>query len=356
MFTDPLQPPYFVRWNHSRAAKNDGLEFRAGHRLAELACFNDVGLAQLIDQHPRSEIKVSGCGHQPLHPSEHRVGQLGNQDGQTLIRMLRHGRFRLTLRNVVRHHPELGRIVSRCGSEINECEPQASMLGYDGDLVLESPGMIQYLEAAALPQTTWQIRGQSTLHHYDVSALDCLTESIARQWMNPLHRVRRLYLEPAMESAATVEFLHGGDVVSTGQFVPHRITGGAGINVRLSIRHCDSASWSRLQAMIGNHVLNQYLPCKLSTHPHGVAQSRGPMAWLKRKIGSVIVGSPTPNAFGKDDPDAEVSFALVAEKPDGLERFDHSKIPPSTAMSPPPAIIPPVSVPVSTSSMSMTYR
>lgn len=353
---DPLQPSYFVRWDHSRVAKDDGIEVRAGHRLGELACFDDVGLARLIDQYPRSEIKVSSCGYEPLHSSEHRIGRLGDQDGKTLIQMLRRGRFRLTLRNVAQHHPQLGRIVRRCGSEINECVGQSPMLACDGDLVLESPSMIQYLEANALPLTTWQVRGESRMHHYDFAANDSSSESIPRQWIHPLYRVRRLYLEPAMESSATVESLYDGDLVSTGQFVPHRITGGDGINVRLSIRHVDSASWSRLETMIGNYALSQYVPSDSSIRPSSFARSRGPMAWLKRRIGRVIVGAPTPNLLGQDDPDAEISFALMAGKPNELDRFDHLKIQPTTAVSPPPAIIPPVIVPVTFSSMSMMSR
>lgn len=353
---DPFLPPYFVRWNHSRAAKNDGLEVRAGHRLGELSCFDDVGLARLIDQYPRSAINVSSCGYQPLHSSEHRIGRLGDQDGKTLMQMLRCGRFRLTLRNVAQHHPELGRIVRRCCNEINECTGQARMLGCDGDLVLESPSMIQYLEANALPLTTWQVRGESTLHHYDLGSNDQPIESIPSLWLSPPYGVRHLYLEPAMESAATIESLRDGDVVSTGQFVPHRISGGGGVNVRLSIRHLDSASWSRLETMIGNDVLNQYVPCKLPFRPNAIARSRGAMGWLKQRIGRIVAGPPTPNPFGQDDPDAEISFALMAGKPDELDRFDYPLHSPPTVVSSPPAIIPPTSVPVNFPSMSMTFR
>lgn len=250
-------PLYLMRWDHSQDQRLGRDVVETTHRLTELPEFSDAGLAAILDQYPRSALRVVTMGHNPAHPSQLQLGELGTYSGLELIEMIRHGRLSVCASNVADHDHELGQVVQRLCGEMMECQPGLRTFDHDGDLEISSPLAMTYLGIDIQPNVTWQIRGTRTIWKYpaDQTLVDpwTLEAMVASNTSTPLN------FEPAFDERSKQYVQSPGSVLGLPQHTPYRIVNGDGLCVTLTTRYMTRESRRRNTAHRANYVLNRLI-------------------------------------------------------------------------------------------------
>lgn len=259
----PVQEPsYLIRWDHSRDQRLGRDVVQTTHRLAELPIFSDEGLATLLDEFPRDAIEASTTGNNPAHPSQLRIGQLGDHSGAELVNMLRRGRLRLRLHRIDEHHAALRQIVHRLCHEISECQG-LSTLHYEGDLEICSPQTLVYYHCDLDPNIFWQVRGCRSIWVYPAREPYLLTRAIERMLAG--ERGNHLYYEPAFDDSAHREVQTSGDAIALPQQTPYRVVNDQHLSVTLTTSYVTAESRRKNETLLANHALQRYLPSALQS-------------------------------------------------------------------------------------------
>lgn len=247
-----------MRWDHSR---DQGLlcdSVTTSHRLSELPVFTDAGLADLLDRYPREAIRVTTMGENPSHPNQLQVGVLGGQTGQELINLVRVGRLRIQLRDVVLHSPMLDSVVQRLCFEMMECQPGLRTSEHSGVLEISSPGAIDYFRIDLEPNVFWQVRGSRNVSTYRLSE-PCVSERTLNQMIVGATN-RPLYFEPAFDDLAVVYSLIGGQALGLPHLTPYRTVNDDSLNVALTTSYCTQKTKQTIGVRRVNHMLASILP------------------------------------------------------------------------------------------------
>ncbi len=251
-------PRYLMRWDHTHARRLGRDVLQTPHRLAELPMFSDEGLAAILDQYPREALCVNTMGENPAHPNQLRTGLLGAHSGIELLRMVRYGRIRLRLRNIVQHHRELDGVVQRLCGEMMECQPGLRTSAHDGDLEIASPGALTYYRYDVNPVVFWQIRGQRNVWVYPTHAPFVHTTTLEETIIAGRHR--HVYFEPAFDDHA-LQVRHGnGAALALPQHRPYRVVNGDTLSVTLTTKFQTPESRIQNEIHCANRMLKRFLP------------------------------------------------------------------------------------------------
>jgi hypothetical protein len=263
-------------WDHSRDQRLGRDLLATQHRLAELPLLSDDGLAGIIDSYPREAMQVTTMGANPAHPSELRTGTLAEQNarqfergGGDLIDIIRRGRLRLRLMDVVKHHSELGRIVQRLAGEMMECQPGLRTTAHQGELEISSPSALTYFGFDVEPQVLWQIRGSRQIWVYPRRE-PFLQARLIRQYVAAACE-QPIYFEPAFDQQSRRLPQVSGDVLAFPQHTPYRTINDPQLSVVLRTSYETRESRVQNQVYAANELLERILPFAIwSDAPTGI--------------------------------------------------------------------------------------
>jgi hypothetical protein len=284
-------PTFLLRWDRSRRQRFGRDVVQTTHRLAELAVFSDQGLAELLDGYPREAVHISTMGDNPAHPKQSRTGQLGSHSGEELIEMIRRGRLRLRLENVVQHHEKLRRIVARLYGEVSRCQPWMRSDHHEGDLEICSPAAQAYFGCDLEPNIFWQIRGCRSVWVYP--SFEPFIQTRKLEEMVACGSRKPMYFEPAFDDRAKRQVQTVGDAISLLHHTPYRVVSDQHLSVTLVTKYMTRASRRRNATHSANYALNRFLPTVL--HANGryglrAAFKRG----LFRVVGTRLMETSSP--------------------------------------------------------------
>ncbi|TWU58754.1 hypothetical protein Poly51_15340 [Rubripirellula tenax] len=259
-------PRYLIGWDHSQPMGPVRDVVAATHRLHEISVFSDEGLATLIDGHPRSAIEITTMGDNPAYPNERRFGDLGPHDGHSLLEMVRRSRLSLVLKDIQNQHPLLREVMVRLVDELAEVCPRGRTSHIHGDIVIESPGAMEYLNCDAVPTTRWQVRGSRQVWTYPVSDSAVTSQAIDSRVKGCPSHPSSLYYEPAIEGESETFDVPVGRCVQLPILAPYRTTVGESMSVSLRTRHIDQSSRKQLEGFLGRMALGNRIGLK-TTRP-----------------------------------------------------------------------------------------
>ncbi|WP_146513909.1 hypothetical protein [Rubripirellula amarantea] len=300
MSAQPYGPRYLMRWDFCRNQMSDRQWVRTSHRLSELPSFSDAGLADLINGYPENSISVESTAHNPSHPSERQLGQLGGLSGQQVIALLPRGKFSVVLRNLHRHSVAIGHITNRLIGEMMECSRLLRIRSFAADLHLNSAGSQSYLRGDVRPSVQWGIRGEQTILRYpDFPAItdQAVVERVVNKDWDKAYRTP-LYHEPMMEQHCKREPLGADSLVIIPQYSPHRVIQGNTLGATLVMRFETDQSRMNNQVQIANDWLRKRLGREVSDRTDGwLAAAKRVIANRLMKESGSRQNNPRPASF-----------------------------------------------------------
>ncbi|TWU58241.1 hypothetical protein [Rubripirellula reticaptiva] len=322
-------PDYLMRWDHHQTPELMRDVVQTSHRLTEISLFTDEGLAALIDCYPHSMVEVTTMGNNPVYPSQLRRGELGPIGGQSLLDLVRGGRFRIVLKNTNQMSSFLQLITDRLIGELAESQNIDQTHSHQSDLVIESPGAMTYLDCDGIPTVRWQIRGSHRILKYPVSPSDTpgsgaplsgvSAAAIEDRVCGSFRHRTSLYYEPLLEDQATEIEVVAGTMVCMPAFAPHRgIANGAEgmgpLSVSLLTRFFDDRSRGRYETVVGNQTFRRLGGSSLVFDANGLLAGFDALGSLKRFVArrfhqSTLGRSALPTAADLLDPTFQVNPA-----------------------------------------------
>ncbi|MGB7345196.1 MAG: hypothetical protein WBD20_13360 [Pirellulaceae bacterium] len=275
------RPKYLLHWDYSCAKNCDQDVVVARHRLAELSLSQDQQLIELLDQHPTQHMQVFSMGHDLAHPSELQIGELVDCSGEQLLSDIRSGRLIVSLSDVAQHHDHLRRIVSRLYSELAECATGFRWANLTDELVLASPGAMQYFHCDHRPTVRWQLRGSQSISVYPTT--DQLVDPICLQSTVLDSTANSLYYEPEFAYDAQTYFFESGQMISLPYLTPYHVDYHDDLCVWLQTQHDTPASLRQKNIVATNRLLNRIMPRAGQNN-----STRGAIATAKHLLGELL--------------------------------------------------------------------
>ena len=114
--------PLLIDWNSRDFAALEQGVLVAQHALAATGLFSDEGLAQILDRQPDSALTLSTMGRDS-HTFQWRDGDRNGVSGTQLVETVKKGHLWINCRDVLRHQPELARLVHQVYDELEAGRP-----------------------------------------------------------------------------------------------------------------------------------------------------------------------------------------------------------------------------------------
>ncbi len=244
---------------------------RTRHHLATLPLFNDEGLIELLDRHPRSALQAYAPGAPGA--SAWPAVLLEGVDGATLLAAVREQSLWLNVLRVDLHHESLRDLQDHLFAEVGTVLTDFVPGSGSSTLLLSSPGATVPYHLDPGPNILWQVRGRKRVYVYPAAN----DEFVARRTREDLFAgVLREYVpyEPDFDTAARVEDLGPGDAIGWPLNSPHRVVGVEGLNVSLNTEFATKRSRRRSQLYCANRFLGRRLRLPVgSTVERGLSAS-----------------------------------------------------------------------------------
>lgn len=218
---------------------------RFNHRLEQTGLFTDAALANLLDEHPRSETTI--CTMRPNPPANETwiAGEAANMSGEELVTAARTGALWVSPRSAMTKNPRYKVVFDQLMDEFSK-ETGLPHLTADAAVLISSPRMGIYFHVDPAETMLWHVRGHKTIHVYPPRQ-DIVTEA-ALEAILLKENLSDLPWTPALEDHGLPVTLRPGQAAFWPQHSPHRVVNGDDLNVSISVE------FSSPQSMLTNSV------------------------------------------------------------------------------------------------------
>ncbi|QDT39129.1 hypothetical protein Pan189_35320 [Stratiformator vulcanicus] len=287
----------------------------AQHRLLETGLFTDEGLIELMERHPRALCNLSMMG---TNQEEYVWGDVDatGYDAADLLRAVKEGRFWINVRQIMKHQPELRRIVDELYDELENQSPGFVATRRSANVLISSPDAFVYYHVDVPQNILWHIRGRKRVWVYgeweDIVPRD-IYEAIV-----DCSREEDVPYRSEFDQKADVFDLEPGQVITWPQNTPHRVENLDGLNVSLSTEHYTPRAFRKVRVIRANRFLKNVLGLPVKQE-----QTDGPVFALKN---SVFLAKRTVEKYcvRKQDYSYPVKYRLNFDAPQLMEAVEQS--------------------------------
>ncbi len=157
--------PLLIDWNSRDFAALEQGVLVAQHALAATGLFSDEGLAQILDRQPDSALTLSTMGRDS-HTFQWRDGDRNGVSGTQLVETVKKGHLWINCRDVLRHQPELARLVHQVYDELEAGRPGFRAEDRTANLLISSPSAIVHYHVDMPVNMLWHLRGRKRVWVY----------------------------------------------------------------------------------------------------------------------------------------------------------------------------------------------
>jgi hypothetical protein len=285
------------------------------HSIHQLPWFSDRGLRELIENHPRSKMRVFTSGTDPER--RHEDWQPIDTEGASaddILKAVRVGHLWVNLQRIDTVDDRFAKLGSALYAEIaKRCSHFKPVWVNHAFLFISSPNAMVYLHADYQPNMLWHIRGSKRIWIYP--AYD---ERIATR-----RRIEEicaggeddLVFKPEFDRIGTAFSIGPGDTVSWPARSPHRVVNGNDLNVSLSTFHETSDDYQLVTDHCADYFFRSVFP--------PAADLNGPVRPVKRWIfkacrrAGLVKGRPVKEFYARFriDPNAPHGISPIAGGP-----------------------------------------
>lgn len=262
------------------SALEDGVLI-ARHRIAETGLFADENLVRILDRHPPEDMSINTMGEDKAR-FEWLEGERGNTSGKDLLELVKTHRFWINCRKMLKHHPEVKRIVDSIYDELEVKIPGFRAEGRTANLLISSPGAQVYYHVDVPVNMLWHMRGRKRVWIYPHFDSRFLANDIAEQVCAGAYTEDVPY-DPSFDAYALVVDPEPGQMVTWPQLTPHRVENLEDLNVSLSTEHVNPRAVRRTGVFRANYFLRN----QLNWEPRSTAIA-GLVPMAKQKFARVI--------------------------------------------------------------------
>ena len=242
-----------IDWNAQDFATLEHGVLVAKHGLAESGLFTDEGLSRILDRQPDSALTLSTMG-EDSNTFEWRDGDRNGVPGEQLLETVKRGHLWINCRDVLKHQPDLSRLVNDVYDELEAGHAQFSAEDRTANLLISSPSAIVHYHVDMPVNMLWHLRGRKRVWvypHFDqrFADLPVLEKVCAGVWSEDVP------YDSSWDKYALVFDAEPGQLITWPQLTPHRVTNLEGLNVSLSTEHKNARARRRLNVHQANHLL-----------------------------------------------------------------------------------------------------
>lgn len=315
-------PARFLDWNPEQARQFGLVAQSARHHVHELPWFDDAGLIKLIENQPRTHLRVFQSGVDPLHRHrDHQPVDTAGVNAAEIVEAVKRGKLWVNLQRIDSVQKDFDLLGKRLYAEIeSECPHFHPVWINRAFLFVSSPGAMVYLHADYQPNMLWHLRGNKTI------------------WIYPPYHKSIVSDERMQEICAggedDIEYQHSfdalgqafsiapGATVSWPARAPHRVVNGDNLNVSLSTFHETAEDYDRVLEHRADYLFRTKAPwARPLANPLGPAFKRNIFKLCERA--GLTTGRPVKEYWARlrIDPTAP---AGVREIPGGPVLAEHS--------------------------------
>ena len=239
-------PARFLDWTDEQARQFGLVAHAAKHHVHELPWFDDAGLIRLIENQPRTNLRVFQSGIDPKH--RHRDHQPVDTDGVNaaeILEAVKRGKLWVNLQRIDAAQKDFDVLGRRLYSEIQAASPHFHPVWINrAFLFISSPGAMVYLHADYQPNMLWHLRGNKTIwiyppYHKSIVSEERMQEICAGGEDD-------IDYDHAFDALGQPFSISPGDTVSWPARAPHRVINGENLNVSLSTFHETAEDYDRV--------------------------------------------------------------------------------------------------------------
>ena len=255
-----LSSQNFLSWSNQEASKFGRVPQVNRHRVHELPWFSDEELLKLIENQPRSRLRVFMSGSDPERRLEdwHAVDTEG-ASAADILEAVRVGRMWVNLQRIDTVDKRLGELGAQLYGEIeNQCSHFKPLWTNRAFLFISSPSAMVYLHADYQPNMLWHIRGHKKIWIYP--AYDDRIVNRRRIEEICAGGEDDIAYQSEFDQWATAFAVGPGDTVSWPARSPHRVLNGNDLNVSLSTFHETTDDYKLVTDHCADYFFRQKFP------------------------------------------------------------------------------------------------
>lgn len=304
-----MNNPIIVDWNEDNSQTIDRSIIQAKHRLLETGLFSDERLIEVIDCHPREDMRINTTDPKADKP-EWRDGDLTALSAQEIFEAVRKGRLWLNIFNFSKHNSIYRKITHKIYEEIEQRCPHFRAYTQNENILISSPRATVSFHIDPGPAMLWHIRGKKRVWVYPQEDSRFISQAAIERICTRKLEGWEVPYDKEFDRHAKVYDLEPGDMVYWPQFSPHRVENLNEFNVSITSNHNTWGSIKRNSVYRANEILRRKfnIPCK-STDIKGVighAKVAGLFAARVTRLYSLPHFQP------------EISFCVDPKSPDGF--------------------------------------
>ncbi len=227
----------------------------ARHALADSGWFSDEALVEIIDSHPVEDFSVNTMGADP-QVFDWREGDRNGVPATQLLELVRNGQLWINCRKMLKHHPEIARLIHALYGEIEANTPSFKAEERTANLLISSPTAWVPYHVDMPVNMLWHIRGVKRVWVYPsfderFASPEVLGKVCSGEWTEDVPYNR------SFDRYALVFDAQPGQLITWPQLTPHRVTNLEGLNVSLSTEHKNVRARRRINVHTANHLLRK---------------------------------------------------------------------------------------------------
>lgn len=266
----------YLEWSDEEARKFGIVPQVNRHSIHQLPWFSDEGLREMIENHPRSKMRVFTSGSDPAR--RHEDWQPVDTEGASaddILSAVRVGRLWVNLQRIDSVDERFGKLGNALYREITERAPHFKPVWVNhAFLFISSPKAMVYLHADYQPNMLWHIRGHKRIWIYP--AYDDRIATLRRIEEICAGGEDDIAFKPEFDQIGTAFSVGPGDTVSWPPRAPHRVVNGDDLNVSLSTFHETSDDYQLVTDHCADYFFRSVFPPAASVN--------GPVRPVKRLI------------------------------------------------------------------------
>lgn len=225
------------------------------HDLHQRPMFSDDGLAQALEDYPRSKLGVFTMGEDPRAWTTWRKGSADGLSGAQLLDSAKAGRIWLNLREANLYLKPYADLADEVFAEKEANAPGLRTFKRDLGVLISSANAQVFYHLDVPLVSLWQIRGTKRVWVYPPEAPYVGEEALEKIVLR--ETAEQFAFDPAWDAGAQEVELTPGRMVTWAQNAPHRIENGPMLNVSLSMEFMTPEALLRANVIYANGVLRR---------------------------------------------------------------------------------------------------
>jgi hypothetical protein len=286
----------------------------ARHGLADSPLFTDEAIVEIIDRHPVEDLSINTMGADP-NVFDWREGDRNGVPADRLLELVRNGQLWINCRKLLKHHPEIARVINSLYDEIEANNRSFQAEERSANLLISSPTAWVPYHVDMPVNMLWHIRGVKRVWVYPpfderFASRQVLGKVCSGEWTEEIPYDR------TFDRYALVFDAQPGQLITWPQLTPHRVTNLEGLNVSLSTEHKNARARRRINVHTANNLLQKRfnVSCKSVSVDGAAAHAKQAVArafrYADKYFGKEKQSFVYPKTFVVD-PDAKYGFRLL---------------------------------------------